>query len=212
MEVQSYTKEAYDRLPDQMYWIDKINTWRAIAIRDLNKKRFYPPAVYQLIGELRLQFDNDETEMINDVLVETPQDFAWAQAPEIIGFDWRDISFLGTDKNFSRRSQTAFYNNEGNQYTNHMPSYYLSNDGRIYFRNLPTFTTRFLKMIAVFAHPHLVPGYSFKETSYPVSEAMLPKIEFLLKKEVFAYLGIVIPEAHQDEQGIVGNQEAVVET
>lgn len=199
MELQSYTKQ-YDKFPDEMYWIDKVNTWRAATVRDLGDVRAFPMAFYQTIKRLPLVRLSDTTH-INNVPVTVYDDVFFAELPELIGDSYKEIFFLGTDKGFSRRSWTSFTHNEGNLNSHYMPMYTLG-DGGVYIRNLPTPSTQFLKVVAIFAHPHLVPDYDYERDNYPISEKVLPKIEYLLKREVFQYLGIAAPqeEEKKDEE------------
>lgn len=201
IEVMSYGQEYYDKLPDSMYMLDKLNTWRSTVIRDLGDVRMYPAAFYQTNTDLIVVKAN-KTNIVNEVPVEVSQGVWYVDIPELIGYSWKEILFFGTDKNFSRRSMTSFINNEGNKYTKHLPCYTIAESGKAYIKNLPTTGTRFINMKAIFSHPHLIPGYSYESTPYPISEMALPKIEYLLKKEIFDYLGISMKK--QEPQKEVG--------
>ena len=199
IEVMSYGQEYYDKLPDSMYFLDKLNTWRSTVIRDMGDVKMYPSAFYQTHTQLIVEKASKST-VVNEVPVEVAENVYYTNIPELIGYSWKEILFFGTDKNFSRRSMTSFMNNEGNKYTKHLPCYTIAESGKAYIRNLPTTATRFITMKAIFSHPHLLPNYSYESTAYPISEMALPKVEYLLKKEIFESLGISMKRQENEKE------------
>ncbi len=203
MEVQKYTQQVYDKLPDAEYWIDKANTWRSTTIRDLQRGRVYPMPFYQTATYQIKSLTQHGS--VDGVEVNRATKMHYVIFPEINDSVWKEIIYFGMDKNFTRKSLDGFNNLEGNRHTSHMPCYVIIGGNKAYIKNIPTPASQLITMTAIHANPLQVPGHDYEKTNYPISEMHLPQLEYLLKREVFSYLGLEMPT--NSKQGETENEQ-----
>jgi len=128
-----------------------------------------------------------------------------AEIPTLIErVGWANIKYLGTvnfTKSFTRKSLSGLLAMSGNRYTYDKPAYTLIANNKLMFKNVDC--QEVINMLCLPKIPTQVCDWN-DDTPYPVPDAF--KLELIVKKDIFASLGIPADEFNNTKHDMLVQQ------
>lgn len=188
-------------LTDEMI-IDRIYAVRELLIQQ-NKNKL-ESQFYSITSCLEVkQYDNNC--ILNNISVKIDTDMFYVELPHLIsGVGDNNIKYFGLGnlkQPFYKVALNNFITNKGNVWSGHVPQYIVLGN-TAYIRNMKLGTNK-LSLIALLKAPASMCDYNYSETPFPIPQEY--KLEYIVVRDILAFLGIPNDEIADARNKIYGN-------